>query len=94
MSDSETLWTVASQALLSMEFSRQEYWSGSPFPTPGDLPNPEIETASPASAGGFFATEPPGKPRYKAHCMVKKEKKKAREWQRGRVERQKATQTV
>ena len=44
---------------------RQEYWSGLPFPTPGDLPNPGTEPASPVSparAGGFFTTEPPGKP--------------------------------
>ena len=58
----ETPWTVAHQAPLSMEFSRQEYWSGLPFPPPGDLPNPEIELVSPALAGGFFTTEPPGKP--------------------------------
>ena len=41
-----TLWTVAHQAPLSMGFSRQEYWSGLPFPTPGDLPNPGIEAES------------------------------------------------
>ena len=44
------------------EFSRQEYWSGLPFPIPGDLPDPGIEPASPASVGGFFTPEPPGKP--------------------------------
>ena len=44
----ETPWTVAHQAPLSMEFFRQEYWSGLPFPSPGDLPDPRIETASPA----------------------------------------------
>ena len=52
-----TPWTTASQAPLSMEFSRQEYWSGLPFPPPGDLPDPEIKPASPISpalAGGFF----------------------------------------
>ena len=46
-----------------MEFSRQEYWSGLPFPTPGYLPNPGIEPAylaSPTLAGGFFTTVPPG----------------------------------
>ena len=53
------------QAPLSMEFSKEEYWSGLPFPTPGDLPNPGIEPASPALAGGFFTTEPPGKPQEK-----------------------------
>ena len=53
------------QAPLSLEFSRQEYWSGLPFPSPGDLPNPGFEFVSPASpelASGFFTTEPPGKP--------------------------------
>ena len=54
-----TLWTVAHQAPLCIEFSRQEYWSRLPFPTPGDLFNPEIEPmslASPALAGRFFTT--------------------------------------
>ena len=54
-----TLWTMAQQAPLSMEFSRQEYWSGLPFPTPVDLPDPGIKAAFPALAGGFFTTEPP-----------------------------------
>ena len=47
------------------EFCRQEHWSGLPFPTPGNLPDPGIELASPVSpalAGEFFITEPPGKP--------------------------------
>ena len=57
-----TPWTVAHQALCPWGFSRQEYWSGLPFPSPGDLPKPGIEPASPAVAGGFFTTEPPGKP--------------------------------
>ena len=57
-----TLWTIAHQAPPSMGFSRQECWSGLPFPSPGDLPNPRIEPASPALAGGFFVTEPPGTP--------------------------------
>ena len=54
-----TLWTVALQAPLSMEFFRQEYWSGLPCPPPGDFPDPQIEPASlksPAMAGGFFTT--------------------------------------
>ena len=59
-----TPWTVAHQAPLSMGFSRQEYWKGLPFPSPGDLPNPGIEPAAlmpPASADGFFTTSaPPG----------------------------------
>ena len=45
-----------------MEFPRQEYWSGLPFPFLGDLPNPGIQPVSPALAGGFFVAEPPGKP--------------------------------
>ena len=60
-----TPWTTAQQALLSMEFSRQEYWSGLPFPAPGDLPDPVIKPtflASPALAGGLFSNMPPGKP--------------------------------
>ena len=59
VSDSATPLTVAHQAPLYMEFPRQEYWSGLPFPTPGDLPNPGIKLvllASPALAGGFFTT--------------------------------------
>ena len=55
-----TPWTVAYQGPLST-FSRQEYWSGFPFPSPGDLPDLGIELTSPALAG-FFTTEPPGKP--------------------------------
>ena len=60
-----TPWTGARQALLSMGFPRQEYWSGLPFLSPVDLPDPGIEQASPMSptlAGGFSTTEPPGKP--------------------------------
>ena len=57
-----TPWTVACQAPLSMGFSRQEYWSELPFPPPGDLPDPEIKPVSPALAGRFFTTAPPGKP--------------------------------
>ena len=62
MSDSLCLWTVACQAPLSVGFSRQESWSGVPFPSPGDLPDPGIELTSPALAGGFFTAEPPGMP--------------------------------
>ena len=58
----ESLWTIARQAPLSMRFSRQEYWSGFPCPPPGVLSSPGIEPASPALAGTFFTTEPPGKP--------------------------------
>ena len=58
-----TPWTIAHQAPLSVEISKQEYWSGLPLPTPGDLPNPVIELESlvfPALADGLFTTEPPG----------------------------------
>ena len=56
--------TVAHQAPLSMGFLRQEYWSGLPFPFPGDAPNSGMEPEYPALAGGFFTTEPPGEPSY------------------------------
>ena len=56
-----TLWTVALQAPLSMGFSRQEYWSGLPFPSPGDLPNPGIKPGSPALQADALSSEPPGK---------------------------------
>ena len=65
VSDFAASWTVAHQALLSMGFLRQEYWSGLPFPPPGHLPDLGIKPESPAVpelAGGFFTTEPPGKP--------------------------------
>ena len=54
-----TPWTVAYQALPSMGFSRQEYWSGVPFPSPGDLPNPGIEPRSPALQADTLTSEPP-----------------------------------
>ena len=59
-----TTWTVSCQALLSMEFSRQDYWTELPFSNSGDFPNPGIEPASlmsPALAGGLLTTGPPGK---------------------------------
>ena len=54
-------WIVACLLPLSMEFPRQEYWSGLPFPPPGDFSDPGVKPASFALAGGFFTTEPPGK---------------------------------
>ena len=56
-----TPWTIAYQAPQSMEFSRQEYWSGLPFPSPEDLPNPEIEPGSPALQADALLSEPLGK---------------------------------
>ena len=58
-----TPWTVAYQAPLSMGFSRQEYWSGLPFPSPGDLPDPGIEPRSPALQADALTSEPTGSPR-------------------------------
>ena len=68
---SVALWTVALQAPLSMRFPTQEYWSDLPFPTPVDLPNPAIEPmslASPALAGRFFTTVPPGNYTINIYC--------------------------
>ena len=65
VSDSATLWTVARQALLSVGFSRQVYWTGLPCPSPGDLLNPGTELASPVSSAlqaDSLPSEPPGKP--------------------------------
>ena len=66
--------TVACQDPLSMKFSRQEYWSRLPFPTPGDFTNPWIELASlldsPELAGGFFTATPPGKPIWVYACRL------------------------
>ena len=57
-----TLWTIACETPLSMGFPSQEYCSGLPFPSPGDLPNPGIKPVSPALQADSLPTEPPGKP--------------------------------
>ena len=57
-----TLWTIAHQAPPSVGFSRQEYWSGLPFPSPGNLPDPGIEPRSAAMQAGTLTSDPPGKP--------------------------------
>ena len=62
-----TPWTVAYQAPPSMGFSRQEYWSGLPFPSPRDLPNPGIEPRSPEFQADDLTSEPPGKPQYNTY---------------------------
>ena len=59
-----TSWTLAHQSPLSMGCPSQEFWSGLPFPPPGNLPHPGIKPASPALSGRFFTTEPPGKPAF------------------------------
>ena len=67
---SATPWTIACQVvLLSMEFCREEYSSGLPFSFPGDLPNPEIKPASPTLVGGFFTSEPRGKPNFSHNTL-------------------------
>ena len=74
-----TLWTIARQAPLSMDSSRQECQSGLPFTSPGDLPNPEIKPASlasPALAGGVFTTAPPGEQAFMVKFLKKKKKRK------------------
>ena len=60
VSNSAKPWTVAYQAPLSMGFSRQEYWSGLPFPSPGDLPDPGIKPGSPAFQADALTSESPG----------------------------------
>ena len=62
-----TPWTVAYQAPPSMGFSRQEYWSGLPFPSPGDLPNPGIDPGSPTLRADALLSEPPGKTQRRAN---------------------------
>ena len=77
-----TPWTVAYQALPSMKFSRQEYWSGLPFPSPGDLPDPWIEPRSPALQADALPSEPPGKPHMLCSTAKKKKKKSLKAQQR------------
>ena len=66
----ETPCTVAYQAPQSTEFSKQEYWSGLPFPSPGDLPNPGIEPRSPALQADALPSEPPGKPHWEKIVLL------------------------
>ena len=66
-----TLWIVAHQAPLSMGFSRQEYWSGLPFPSPGNLPNPGIESRSSVLQADALTSERPGKPIIIAFIFLK-----------------------
>ena len=66
----EIPWTVVYQASLSMGFSRQEYWSGLPLPSPGDLPDPGIKPKSPALQADTLPSEPPGKPPRILECVA------------------------
>ena len=65
-----TPWSIAHQAPLSMGVSRQKYWSGLPFPSPGDLPNPEIEPSSPALQAGTLTSKSPGKPQRRHTWLI------------------------
>ena len=69
MSDSATSWTIAHQSPLSLGFPRQEYWSGLPFLSPGDVPDPGIEPTSPAWQADSFPVEPHGKPH--GRCVLR-----------------------
>ena len=77
-----TPWTAAYQAPLSMGFSRQEYWSGVPFPSPGYLPDPAIQPGSPALQADALPSEPPGKPGGQ-HCCYSHFADEETEAQRG-----------
>ena len=75
MSDSfVALWTVDHQTPLSMEFPKQEYWSGFPFPSPGDLSDLGIKLVLPALTGGFFTTEPLGNPLFVHYINTDKDR--------------------
>ena len=69
-----TPWTVARQAPLSLEFSRQEYWSEQPFHSPGDIPKPGIELGSPALQADSLPSEPQGKPKTDIGLILKIDK--------------------
>ena len=71
-----TPWTGTHQASLSMEFSRQEYWSGLPFPSPGDLPDPGMEPRSPTLKEDYLPSEPTGK----AICLKINTDLKIKQW--------------
>ena len=71
VSNSATPWTIALQAPLSMKFSRQEYRSGLPFPSPGDLPDPGFEHGSSALQADSLPSEPPGKSDYQSTISKK-----------------------
>ena len=72
VSNSAISWMVARQAPPSMRFSRQEYWSEWPFPSPGDLPNPGDELRPPTLQADSLPSEPPGEPQNSIHRVKKK----------------------
>ena len=76
------LWFGAHQAPLSMGFPRQECWSGLPFPSPGNLPDPGIELTSPTLTARFFTTEPPGNPSSILYYLLFDFKFKRIEWKK------------
>ena len=84
-----TPWTVAHQVPLSMGFSRQEYWSGFPFPSPGDLPNPGIEPRSATLQADALTSAPPGKPIFKKRRaqLDQRGKEWKRDLQKGRSDK-------
>ena len=73
-----TPWTAACEVPLSMGFSRQDYWSGLPFPSPGDFSNPGIKPGSPALQVDFLPAELPGKPKCNLKCLHKREAEKVK----------------
>ena len=78
-----TPWTAAYQAPLSMGFSRQEYWSGLLFPSPGDLPDPGIEPGFPTLEADTLTSEPPGKPNLHSICQqIWKTQQWPQDWKR------------
>ena len=79
MSDSVTPQTIACQGPLSLEFFRQNYWSGLPFPSPGDLPNPGLEPGSPGLQADSLLIEPPGKFKFMLYIFYHNRKKVCRE---------------
>ena len=79
-----TPWTVAYQAPQSTEFSGQDYWSGLPFPSPGDLPNPGIKPKSPALQADSLLTGLQGKPKETRDLQRKPTKTNHRKWQDGK----------
>ena len=85
-----SLWTVASQTLLSMEFSRQEYWNRQPFPSPEDLPDPGIIPASLALQADSLPSEPPGKPKLEKNPRSQTSRCQREFWRENEVSRSEA----